>query len=85
MKSPFENRFFCSMISLLSAWCIFTDFKNHHGINIVNFLFFFCSTYLALHKKKKPESNHSECTKKTDFSEYSNQHDLILNTLFKRK
>ncbi len=52
MKSPFENRWFCAFFSLICAWFLFTDYSDNEKINIVNLMFFICSTYLALVKKK---------------------------------
>lgn len=52
MKSPYENRWFCAFIALSCAWFMFTDYRDNEKINIINLMFFICTTYLALSKKK---------------------------------
>lgn len=48
MKSPFENRWFCFIISGLTAYCLMTDWQDFHTINILNLVIFFLSTFLSL-------------------------------------
>lgn len=92
MKSPYESRFFCSVVSLACTWFIYTDFRDNHKINILNLIFFLCTTYLALHKKKTAENqtsfyntkNNCSIEKQTDINEFDEEKELQLSRTFKK-
>lgn len=92
MKSPYENRLFCGVVSLACSWFIYTDFRDNHKINILNLIMFLCTTYLALYKKKidaettiLPENKKTiSLDKKTDISEFDEEKELQLSKTFRK-
>ena len=53
MKSPYESRIFCSLVSMACMWFLYTDFRDNNKINILNLIMFLCTTYLAFNKRQK--------------------------------
>ena len=87
MKSPYESRLFCSIISLAYAWFLFVDFRDNQKINFLNLIMFICTTYLALHKKKKSIEELKTEIKPVDKKEISldEDKDLQLTHIFKKE
>ena len=87
MKSPYESRLFCSIISLACAWFLFVDFRDNQKINFLNLIMFICTTYLALHKKKKSIEELKTEIKPVEKKEISidEDKDLQLTQIFKKE
>lgn len=78
MTTFFQNRYVCLTISCISLLLIISDlFENK--INPINFLYFFCCTFLFLTSKKSVQKT------KIPFVEDSNSNDLRLTNVFKNK
>ncbi len=58
MKSPFQYKWFCFVISLMSAYFIYIDLTKDNKVNFLNLLWFIGSTYLFFcHKSEKYNKN----------------------------
>lgn len=57
MKSPFQYRWFCFVVSLMSAYFLYIDLTKDNKVNLLNLLWFIGSTYLFFFNKKEYKSN----------------------------
>ena len=55
MKTPYEKRWFCILISVIFGYFIYIDFQTHHTFNFLNVLILGCSTFLSFCPEKKKE------------------------------
>lgn len=91
MKSPYESRLFCTLVSTMCVWFIYKDWTESHKLYFMNLIIFLCTTYLALHKKKTTEVSESTCIKtedssekKTSLEEFNTHKELQLTQTFKK-
>lgn len=52
MKSPYKNRWFCAVFSVVLTYFLIEGWNTNHKINILNLMLFICTTFLALHPNK---------------------------------
>lgn len=89
MKSIFENRLFCTIMSLACAWFMYQDLIEYSKINILNLIYLVGFTFLTFHKNKKVATtteNHFTNTKTSEKKslELNPEDELQLTNTFKK-